>query len=535
METYCFAYSWRRNYLADLNAPKYFARPGRGCTRMENLMMLLPLGVALDSVLIDASLALVALVVGFYAAIWYVKYSSTLENGAGGLESSPSDLEARANEAARANMAAQQLRDLAKNVASDVGDHCTLMTGITNELGAIDADSPEANASVTEAVSRILAANEKLQLRLADAEQKIEAQAEEIKAQQSEARTDALTKLANRRAFDDTMEQNLALQRRERRPFSLLIFDVDHFKKFNDTHGHQAGDEVLRSVAKTLSQVVKVSDIPCRYGGEEFALVMPSTTIAEGRVAAERVRKSIERMEVKFEGKTLRVTISVGLAEATKGDDAVKMIRRADDAVYASKAAGRNRGHWNDGDDCLPMDVAENPNQAPVEKPKRPTPTEVKVEGVEHLPDYAAFTEELQRRVAESHRFGVALSSMFVRVRNYAPLVEEYGEAVGLLLLDSVAQFIRTSLRDMDLLGKVVPGEFAVMLPGSSEREATLVATRIQTAISNCAIPLGGREVQMQLGIGISGVQPDDDAQSMMTRAQDQTSESPGKQPVSVG
>lgn len=496
--------------------------------------MLLPLGVALDSVLIDASLALVALVVGFYSAIWYVKYSSQLQNGEGGSESLEDELESRANEAARANMAAHQLRDLAKSVASDVGAHCTLVNGITDELGAIDTSSPEANASVTDAVSRILTANEKLQSRLAEAEQKIEAQAEEIKAQQSEARTDALTKLANRRAFDDTLEQNLALQRRDRRPFSLLIFDVDHFKIFNDTHGHQAGDEVLRSVAKTLSQVVKVSDIPCRYGGEEFALVMPCTTIAEGRIAAERVRKSIEAMAVTFEGKTLRVTISVGLAEATKGDDAVKLIRRADDAVYAAKAAGRNCGYWHDGDDCMPMDTEENPKKAPVAKPKQASTAVGKVETVDQLPDYASFTDELQRRVAESHRFGVDLTSMHIRVKNYANLEKEYGSAVGQLLLDSVAQFIRTSLRDMDLLGKVVPGEFAVMLPGSCEREATLVATRIQTAISNCAIPLGGKEIQLQLNIGISGVEADDDAQSMMARAKDQTSDVLEDQPVSV-
>jgi diguanylate cyclase len=379
-----------------------------------------------------------------------------------------------------------------------------------------------------------LSANEKLQTRLADAEQKIQAQAEEIKAQQCEARTDALTKLANRRAFDDTLEQNLALQRRERRPFSLLIFDVDHFKMFNDTHGHQAGDEVLRCVAKTLSQVVKVSDIPCRYGGEEFALVMPCTPIADARVAAERVRNAIEAMVVTFEDKTLRVTISVGLSEAIKGDDAVKLIRRADDSVYASKAAGRNCGHWHDGDDCLPMCVAVNPSKEPVEPPVEDNSVKNKSETPEHLPDYGAFTDELQRRVAESHRFGVALSAMHIRVKNYANLEKEFGNAVGNLLLDSVAQFIRTSLRDMDLLGKITPGEFAVMLPGSSEREATMVASRIQAAISNCTIPLGGKEIQLELKIGVSGVDPGDDAQCMMARAQDQTSEKPQQEPAPV-
>ncbi len=485
--------------------------------------MLLPLGVALDNVLIDVGLALIAMFVGFYSALWYVKYSSTPNNDDHGDGDSQRDLEAKANEAARANMAVQQMRDLAKNVASDVGAHNTLMSGISNELGAIDAESPEANATVVGAVTKILSANEKLQSRLADAEHKIQAQAEEIKTQQSEARTDALTTLANRRAFDDALEQNLALCRRDRRPFSLLMLDVDHFKKFNDTHGHQAGDEVLRCVGKTLTQVVKVSDIACRYGGEEFALVMPSTPIAEARVAAERVRKAIEAMVVKFEGKTLSVTVSVGLAEAAKGEDAVKLIGRSDDAVYVSKEAGRNCGHWHDGDDYLPMNVAVNAKKAPPETPERPSTAKNSEESVDTLPDQAAFTHELQRRVAESHRFGVTLSSLHIVVKNYAGLEIEYGNAVGKLLLDSVAQFIRTSLRDMDLLGMITPGEFAVMLPGSSDREAKVVATRIQTALASCTIPLRGKEIQLELLIGTSSVEPDDDAKSMLDRGRAQT------------
>jgi two-component system cell cycle response regulator len=124
---------------------------------------------------------------------------------------------------------------------------------------------------------------------------------------------------------------------------------------------------------------------------------------------------------------------------------------------------------------------------------------------------------------------------MHIQVKNYANLEKEYGSAVGQLLLDSVAQFIRTSLRDMDLIGRVVPGEFAVMLPGSCAREASLVATRILTAISNCAIPLGGKEVQLQLKIGISSVEPDDDAQSMIARAQHPVAEKAEKQPVAAG
>ena len=487
--------------------------------------MLLPLGVALQNVLIDAGLALIALLVGFYSAIWYVKFSSTFSAGGRGDSDSKLAIEAKANEAARSSMAAQQMRDLAKNVASDVGDHCTLMSGISSELGEVDSDSPEANIAIAGAVDKILSANEKLQSRLAEAEQKIQVQAEEIKTQQFEARSDALTKLANRRAFDDALEQNLALCSRKQLPFSLLLLDVDHFKKLNDTHGHQAGDEVLRSVGKTLKQVVKSSDIACRYGGEEFALVMPSTPIDEARVAAERVRKAIESMVVEFEGKTLSITISLGLAEAHAGETAVKLIGRSDAAVYFSKEAGRNCGHWHDGEGLLPMDEQATPKVAPPATSERPPLDEKSEQSADTTPDRAAFTHELQRRVAECHRFGVTLASMSIVVKNYAGLEKEFGDAVGELLLNSVARFIRASLRDMDLVGKITPGEFAVMLPGSSGREASMVASRIQTAIASCAIPLGDKEVQLELIIGVSGVEPGDDAEKMIERARAETVE----------
>ena len=482
-------------------------------------------GVALDNVLIDAVLALVALFVGFFSAVWYIRQTTPALQSAEGEDATDEVDNEQSNDLARANMAAQQIRDLAHNVASDVGEHSDMMSDVQATLGEVDLQSPGADEAVNGAIAKILSANEKLQTRLAEAEKKIQAQAEEIKTQESEARTDALTKLANRRAFDDVMEQNLALFKRERRPFSLLIFDVDHFKNFNDTHGHQAGDEVLKSVGKTLSQVVKVSDIPCRYGGEEFALIMPSTTVQNGRVAAERVRKAIEAMTVKFEDKELKVTISVGLAEAEIGNDSAQLIRRADDGVYKSKEAGRNCGHWHDGSSCIPMEVSNDPAKTPAPKDKPEEQPKKTDESAESLPDKANFSDELQRRVAESHRFGVSLSSMHISLCNYEGLEKEYGSAVGKLLLDSVAQFIRTSLRDMDLLAKLDPGDFGVMLPGSTEQEAVMVAKRIQKAISNCSIPLGGKQLQLEVTIGTTEVEVDDDADSMMDRAKSASTE----------
>jgi diguanylate cyclase (GGDEF)-like protein len=136
------------------------------------------------------------------------------------------------------------------------------------------------------------------------------------------------------------------------------------------------------------------------------------------------------------------------------------------------------------------------------------------------LPDLSVFSDELRRRIHESHRFGVPLSLIHLQVRGYLELESEYGTAVGGMLLDSVAQFIRFSLRDMDLLGKLEPGDFVVMLPGSSKSEAKLVGNRVQTSISNCAIPLGNEQLSLDINWGIATVSPDDDSTQLLARAQ---------------
>lgn len=486
--------------------------------------MLHPLGVTIDYLLIDMVLALTALLVGFFGALWYIRYTTAPSPAA----DSTANQETQANNVERINMAVLQLKDLAKNVASDVGDHNTLVGDLSEELGAVTKESSGSGAMVVDAVAKILAANNKLQDRLSDAEHKIQVQTEELREQYSEARTDALTGLANRRAFDAELEKNISGFHKNHRPVSLLLFDVDHFKRFNDTHGHLAGDEVLRNIGKAMSQIVKGSDKPCRYGGEEFALVMPNTKIEEARTAAERVRKTIETMDMSFEGKTLHVTASIGLAEVATGDDAAQLIRRSDAAVYTAKNAGRNCGYWHDGKECLPVDgklipavskkSTSNCDLAGAIKINPSSDPKVPVRLVD-LPDRSIFTDELKRRVSESHRLGTALSVMHLRVCDFGHLSNEYGDAVGRLLLDSVAQFVRSSLRDMDLLGKLELGAFVAILPNSSKEEARLVGERIQETISNCVIPLNGQQLKLQLQWGVTSVQPNDDALSMMLRA----------------
>jgi len=484
--------------------------------------MLPTLAVATSALLIDVSMALIALTIGFFSALWYVRFTSDSSQNTGEDSEKARKKEEEARQAERVDMASLQLQDLAKNMAIDVGEHNSLMTDISSDLGELDLETTGSGAAVAEAIAKISAANEKLQDRLTDAEKKIQDQAEEIRDRQSEARTDALTNLANRRAFDDAIARNVASFKSEKRPLSMMMLDVDHFKQFNDTHGHQAGDEVLRRVGSIIAKTVKSNDIPCRYGGEEFALIMPNTKIPQAKLAAERVRKAIEELTIPFEGKSLNVTASMGIAEIAAGEEEVKLVRRADDAVYASKEAGRNRGYWHDGSQCLPIVNPVSPKAAPEAsetKPEKAEKAPSNLTELQSLPDKAVFLGELNRRISESHRFGVSLSAIHIRVKEYTQLENEYGEAAGQLLLDLVAQFIRNTLREMDLLGKLEPGEFIIMLPGSSRREAMLVGSRVQTAIVNCVIPLGDQQLHLEIQQGVTDVKPDDEAQTLVDRA----------------
>ena len=206
--------------------------------------------------------------------------------------------------AERAMMASQRIQDLAKNMVSDVDAHAVKVDAINTELHAIaDENAGEDADAVFATIGRMIDANNELQRRLAQAEKQIAAQAADLRSYETEARTDSLTNLANRRAFDDEMQRRFAEWQRRHTPFTLMILDIDHFKQFNDSHGHPAGDEVLRNVGKVLVKTARQMDLPCRYGGEEFAAILPSTEIQEARVAAERFRKAIETSVVKFEGK----------------------------------------------------------------------------------------------------------------------------------------------------------------------------------------------------------------------------------------
>jgi len=162
------------------------------------------------------------------------------------------------------------------------------------------------------------------------------------------AQHDGLTGLANRRAFDSHLKSHWSLAQREQTPIALLFIDIDYFKQFNDIYGHQAGDECLQAVAKTIAnQQFRPSDFTARYGGEEFTVILPQSDIAGAMIVAERIREEIYNLNWEHSGSSNvnRVTVSIGCASLVPNrkqhyDDLIKI---ADDALYQAKDSGRNR------------------------------------------------------------------------------------------------------------------------------------------------------------------------------------------------
>jgi diguanylate cyclase (GGDEF)-like protein len=164
-----------------------------------------------------------------------------------------------------------------------------------------------------------------------------------------EARTDGLTGLLNRRAFDEHLARQYAIFERYGTRYSLVMFDLDHFKELNDALGHQAGDEALRQFARILSEGVRAADLVARYGGEEFALLLPQTGAVGAMIIAERIRQRVEDFQFQIAGQEIELRISAGVATTSERDDLSDIVARSDAALYESKATGRNRIHLHTG------------------------------------------------------------------------------------------------------------------------------------------------------------------------------------------
>lgn len=247
----------------------------------------------------------------------------------------------------------QQLGDELRKVTNGIrlaGDNAAAFDRTLATAGSA-LDSGKADVRLL--VEKLSQATKMIQARNARLEEQLEASMREVEAirgrmetVRKESLTDALTGLANRRCFDETAERARETAESSGRPLSFIICDVDHFKKFNDTYGHAIGDQVLRLVGQCLKVNVKGKDTAARFGGEEFVVILPNTTLAQATALATEIRRTVEskRIVQKSTGRDMgTVTLSLGVASLRPGEKVADVLNRADACLYSAKRSGRNR------------------------------------------------------------------------------------------------------------------------------------------------------------------------------------------------
>ena len=217
----------------------------------------------------------------------------------------------------------------------------------SQSLGEDDNEAVRAMVtSLSAATAKVRDENKTLESQLAETNDELHRLKEHLEQVRREAMTDALTTLANRKAFDETLEAACVQAAAAAEPLALAIVDIDHFKKFNDTWGHQTGDQVIRFVASVIGRAAKGRRFSARYGGEEFAVIFPGENSRTALAILEAAREEISSRILKRRSTNEdlgAITISTGIADFQPGDYPSTLVERADDAMYASKNGGRNR------------------------------------------------------------------------------------------------------------------------------------------------------------------------------------------------
>ncbi len=244
--------------------------------------------------------------------------------------------------------AVNEIVDCLYNSGEDQSTYVEKLTQFSEQLDKTERGEEVGDLvrGILDETRQILEKNKTLESRLGESSEEIDQLRQHLEEVRREAMTDPLTGMANRKFFDLTLRAEAEMAMETGEPLCLLLMDIDHFKKFNDTYGHYVGDLVLKIVARTLKDNVKGQDLAVRYGGEEFCVILPKTQIADAVSAATNIRHAMasRKLRNKKTGESYgKVTVSIGVAQYRSDEALDQFIQRADRALYMAKDDGRNR------------------------------------------------------------------------------------------------------------------------------------------------------------------------------------------------
>jgi len=260
------------------------------------------------------------------------------------------------------------LMESTEQLNEDVDTHNTALVSAQEEIQEInDSGSEQGDVRVHFAaiqsqllghISRVVTANRRLENDLTQTRYEMESQAQELDRTRKEARTDPLCQIGNRKGFDEHLAYMISRYKKQEENFGLMLIDVDHFKRVNDTFGHSAGDQILVNIGQALNHCVRPGDFVARLGGDEFAILLAGLTNQDADSVGQRIRKTIELFNFNVgdgsEAQT-SVTMSMGLVVVYPSDTADSLFDRADKALYRSKEMGRNRLNTISGPPIYPV------------------------------------------------------------------------------------------------------------------------------------------------------------------------------------
>ena len=243
---------------------------------------------------------------------------------------------------------AKDILDQLEDMSTGTSQYGKTLAAASGRLGAADG-----LVAIKQVIGSLITDTKDMAVRTQELERRLEASTTEIttlrtdlEASRHEAMTDGLTAVANRKFFDFRLREDAMSAMEVGENLCLVMIDIDHFKRFNDTYGHPMGDQVLRLVARVIADNVKGRDTPARYGGEEFAVILPNTSLADAATVAEQLRRAVSKRRVTRRD-TMQdlgsVTMSLGVSQFRPGEQLQHFIDRADAALYQAKRAGRDR------------------------------------------------------------------------------------------------------------------------------------------------------------------------------------------------